>query len=77
MKLIKKRSAGVSERTTSGVTGNAVNRRTFLRRSGLGLGGAAVALTRISLEAAAVVLGVLLVASLVMALFLKRIDMSL
>jgi formate dehydrogenase major subunit len=45
MKLIKKRSAGASGRTTSGVKGNAVNRRTFLRRSGLGLGGAAVAST--------------------------------
>jgi UDP-GlcNAc:undecaprenyl-phosphate GlcNAc-1-phosphate transferase len=41
------------------------------------LGGAAVAMTRMSLEAAAAVLGVLVAASLVLALFLKRIDMSL
>jgi formate dehydrogenase major subunit len=45
MKLIKKRDLTATESTsvTSGVLGSAVNRRAFMRRMGLGLGGTAVA----------------------------------
>ncbi len=41
------------------------------------LGGSAVAMTRVSFEAAAAILAVLVAAALVLALFLNRIDMSL
>ena len=45
MKLIKKRDLTATEAAsaTSGVLGSAVDRRAFLRRMGLGLGGSAVA----------------------------------
>lgn len=41
------------------------------------LGGAAVAMTRVSLETASAILAAILAASLLLAIFLKRIDMSL
>ena len=45
MKLIKKRDLNKSEieQTRNGVLGAAIDRRTFLRRTGMALGGAAVA----------------------------------
>ena len=47
MKLIKKRDLTATEaaNVTIGVLGSAVDRRAFLRRAGLGLGGTAVAAT--------------------------------
>ena len=47
MKLIKKRDLTATEKASvsSGVLGSAVDRRAFLRRAGLGLGGTAVAAT--------------------------------
>ena len=44
MKLIRKKASEVSS-GQSRFTGEAIDRRTFLRRSGLALGGAAVATT--------------------------------